>query len=95
VSGNEFTFGFGAVASSGWLRLTRDLSVDLKKGLLAAGKSSSRRFRRSSMRVAAVRVLGEGLVANVSLAEEEHLAMFFDAADWFIKNQVRFHFTFH
>jgi hypothetical protein len=47
------------------------------------------------MRVAAVRVLGEGLVANVSLAEEEHLAMFFDAADWFIKNQVRFHFTFH
>jgi hypothetical protein len=40
------------------------------------------------MRLAALRLRGEGLVANVSLAEEEHLRMFFHAADWFLDNQV-------
>jgi hypothetical protein len=40
------------------------------------------------MRLAALRLRGEGLVANVSLAEEEHLRMFFHAADWFLENQV-------
>ena len=88
MKGNVFTFGFGERAGAGsWLRLTRDLAVDLKKGLAAA--KSSRRPRRASMRVAALRLLGEGLVANVSLAEEEHLSMFFHAADWFLENQVR------
>jgi heparosan-N-sulfate-glucuronate 5-epimerase len=87
VKGNEFTFGFGSRAEGSWLRLTRDLAVDLKKGLAAA--KSNRRPRRLSMRVAALRLLGEGLVANVSLSEEEHLGMFFDAADWFLNNQVR------
>jgi hypothetical protein len=59
----------------------------LKKGL-AAGKSSRRPPRRSGLRVAALRLRGEGLIANVSLAEEEHLRMFFHAADWFLDNQV-------
>jgi hypothetical protein len=87
VNRNEFTFGFGTRGTT-WLRLTRDLATDLKKGL-AAGKSS-RRPRRASMRLAALRLRGEGLVANVSLAEEEHLRMFFHAADWFLENQVRY-----
>lgn len=86
VKRKEFTFGFGSRATgSSWLRLTRDLAVDLKKGLAAT--KSGRRPRRASMRVAALRLLGEGLAANVSLAEEEHLQMFFHAADWFLENQ--------
>lgn len=90
MSGNQIIFGFGdrATKADDWLRLTRDLSVDLKKGLAAGSKGGARRFRRSSMRVAALWLLGEGQVANVSLAQEENLAMFLYAADWFVENQV-------
>jgi hypothetical protein len=86
VNRNVFTFGFGTRGRT-WLHLTRDLATDLKKGL-AAGKSSRRPPRRSGLRVAALRLRGEGLIANVSLAEEEHLRMFCHAADWFLDNQV-------
>ena len=89
MAGNKFTFGFGSRADGAWLCLTRDLAVDLRKALSAAGKSSGRRFRRSSVRVAGLRLLGEGWVVNATTSSEEDEAMFFHAADWFLDNQVR------
>ena len=89
MAGNEFTFGFGSQADGAWLRLTRDLAVDLRKALTAAGKSSGRRFRQSSMRMVGLRLLGEGWVVNATTASEEDEAMIFHATDWFLDNQVK------
>ena len=46
-------------------------------------------FSRSGpVRLTEFRLAGVGCVANVTLAEEEHLSMFFAAANWLAKEQV-------
>ena len=84
-----FVFGFGAKADGGsWLRLTRDLTNDLKKGLQAANdKARLKSLKRTPVRVVSLALVGKGRVANVSLSQTEHMRMFSAGADWFVKNQ--------
>jgi len=83
-----FVFGFGAKADNNWLRITRDLHNDLKKGLqFINNKVHLKSLKRSPLTVVSLTFFGSGKVANISLSEAEDLTMFVAGADWFIKNQ--------
>lgn len=84
----RFVFGFGAKADNRWLRLTRDLQNDLKKGLQFSNKKANvKNLKRSPLTVVSLTFFGSGRVANISLSDAEELTMFVSGADWFVKNQ--------
>jgi len=85
---NMFIFGFGEKANNRWLRITRDLFTDLKKGLAYMGdKPGIKKLKRARLKVISLVLYGAGKVANMSLSDNEHLRMFVDGANWFINNQ--------
>ncbi|XP_023326953.1 D-glucuronyl C5-epimerase [Eurytemora carolleeae] len=86
--GSEFQFGFGNKASGRWLRLTRDLFTDLKKGLTHSNdKKKAKKLKRTKLKVISLKFYGSGNVANISLSDGEDLRMFLDGANWFLENQ--------
>ncbi len=84
--GNVISYGYGSGRSEGeWVHFARDLLQDLQKGVSKKGMHA---FKRGGPVVLAeLRLEGFGCVANVSLAEQEHLRMFFSAADWLVRSQ--------
>lgn len=85
---NMFIFGFGEKANNRWLRMTRDLFTDLRKGLASLGdKTGIKKLKKQRLKVISLVFYGAGKVANISLSEAEHLRMFLHGANWFIKNQ--------
>ncbi|XP_063233030.1 D-glucuronyl C5-epimerase B [Bacillus rossius redtenbacheri] len=71
---------------TGWRKLTRDLIVDLQKGL-AYQNNPKRKLSRSKFKVAAVVFRGAGSLDNLTLSSSEHLDQFYDAARWFVRHQ--------
>lgn len=72
--------------------MTRDLLVDLQKGLQAAGGGSvaekrARKLRRNEIKIVSISFIGRGCFDNLTLATSEHIAHFYDAAEWFVKHQ--------
>lgn len=101
VQDDNFYYGIGASLMK-WKHLTRDLLIDLQKGLQAAaaliGVSSNhvsspaadknkRKHRRTEIKVIEISFLGAGSFDNVSFATTEHIAQFYDAAEWFVRHQ--------
>ncbi len=90
--GNVVTHGYGSNLAEGqWMKFTRDLLVDLQKGI---GKKTAVAFLRGlpssrevAVQVAEIRLEGVGCVTNVTLSNQEHRRMFFDAADWLVARQ--------
>ncbi|GLH02048.1 D-glucuronyl C5-epimerase [Gryllus bimaculatus] len=76
--------GIGHV--TGWRRMTRDLIVDLQKGLAYEGRAK-RKLSRSKLKVVGLTFRGQGYLDNLTLSSSEHLAHFYDAAHWFVKHQ--------
>lgn len=66
-----------------WKHLTRDLFIDLQKGLKGS------KLRRSDIRITAIALLGIGMFDNLTLSTYDHMAHFYDAAEWFVNNQDR------
>lgn len=69
-----------------WRRLTRDLIVDLQKGLAYEGRAK-RKLSRSKLKVVGLTFRGQGYLDNLTLSSSEHLAHFYDAAHWFVRHQ--------
>jgi len=85
---NMFIFGFGEKANNRWLRITRDLYTDLRKGLASMGdKAGIKKLKKTRVKVISLVFYGAGKVANISLSDSEHLRMFIHGANWFINNQ--------
>ncbi|XP_034247978.1 D-glucuronyl C5-epimerase B [Thrips palmi] len=78
--------GMACDDSAPWHTLIRDLVVDLQKGLLIQNRGK-RKLPRSKLKVVGIALRGWGKVDNVSLSTSEHLAHFYDAAQWFVKHQ--------
>nr|CAD7402032.1 unnamed protein product [Timema poppensis] len=76
----------GIGLSSGWRRITRDLIVDLQKGLVYQNKPK-RKLSRSKFKVMGLIFRGSGSLDNLTLSSSEHLAQFYDAARWFVRHQ--------
>jgi len=86
ATSNHVTHGLGDCRT--WRRFTRDLSVDLQKGV--AHKYIKNRHhapRLTLRRVVRIDFRGTGYVENVTLTRHAHLALFYDAADWFLRHQ--------
>lgn len=69
-----------------WRSLTRDLFVDLQKGLVLQNKEK-RKISRSKFKISAIMLTGSGQLDNLTLSTSEHLAHFYAAARWFVSNQ--------
>ncbi|XP_066998204.1 D-glucuronyl C5-epimerase [Anabrus simplex] len=86
ISAQDQHIYHGIGHTTGWRRLTRDLIVDLQKGL-AYQEKSKRRLSRSKLKVVGMTFRGSGYLDNLTLSSSEHLAQFYDAARWFVKHQ--------
>lgn len=99
---DNFYYGLGPSCDC-WRHLTRDLLIDVQKGIQqvmsgasrASGANISpaldklkRKLRRTDVKVTSVSFLGSGSFDNLTFATTEHIAQFYDAADWFVRNQV-------
>ncbi|XP_076365388.1 D-glucuronyl C5-epimerase B-like [Tachypleus tridentatus] len=81
---NEVFLGIGT--GTEWMKITRDLSVDLQKGLLLI-RSSKKRARPRHLRVRSITLWGWGYIDNITLCTSAHMAHFFAVADWFVRHQ--------
>uniref|UniRef100_A0A1W7RAK8 heparosan-N-sulfate-glucuronate 5-epimerase n=1 Tax=Hadrurus spadix TaxID=141984 RepID=A0A1W7RAK8_9SCOR len=81
---NEILYGLGG-NRTGWYHVTRDLIVDLQKGLALHANRKAPRPR--SLRVRKIIIRGSGYIGSVNLASSAHLAHFYSAADWLIRHQ--------
>ncbi|XP_011686132.1 PREDICTED: D-glucuronyl C5-epimerase [Wasmannia auropunctata] len=82
---NHVYYGIGQ-ANHQWRRLTRDLVVDLQKGLYLNDKSR-KKLPRSKLKVVQITLYGSGMIDNMTLSTSEHMEQFYDAARWFVANQ--------
>lgn len=105
VQDENFYYGLGTSTNT-WKHLTRDLLVDLQKGIqqIINGASISsnaaavpavsptlekmkKKLRRTDVKVTAISFLGSGNFDNLTFATTEHIAQFYDAAEWFVRHQ--------
>ncbi|XP_018320352.1 D-glucuronyl C5-epimerase B [Agrilus planipennis] len=71
-----------------WRRLTRDLFVDLQKGLSFLGYDKSHyRVSRSKVKISKIILRGQGTLDNLTISSSEHINHFYDAANWFVRHQ--------
>ncbi|XP_070158324.1 D-glucuronyl C5-epimerase B isoform X1 [Polyergus mexicanus] len=82
---NHIYYGIGIVNHQ-WRRFTRDLLVDLQKGLYLNDKSR-KKLSRSKLKVVKITLYGSGMIDNMTLSTSEHMEQFYDAARWFVANQ--------
>lgn len=92
-------YGLGVAASvvHQWKHLSRDLLVDLQKGLqlqqqqsgggTGAQQQKKKKLRRNEIRLTGIAFHGNGSFDNLTLATSEHVTNFYDAAEWFVKHQ--------
>lgn len=71
-----------------WKKLTRDLIVDLQKGLNYLDKDKSKRkIPKSKLKIITIMLRGYGAIDNLTLSSSEHIQQFYDAAEWFVRHQ--------
>lgn len=88
VQDENIYYGLGSFTINRWRRLTRDLLIDVQKALTGNSKSQTK-IRRSELKVQSISFLGIGFFDNITLSTYDHLAHFYDAAEWFVNNQDR------
>ncbi|CAG7726961.1 unnamed protein product [Allacma fusca] len=97
---NHIYHGLGKRSFSKWHHIIRDLGVDVQKGV---SLSSPRRGQKSPAKILKSKLILESIsisvpnvlegptarlyIDNMTLSTNEHLAQFFQAADWFVKTQ--------
>ncbi|XP_017866786.1 PREDICTED: D-glucuronyl C5-epimerase [Drosophila arizonae] len=87
VQESNIYYGLGAGSLNKWRHITRDLHIDLQKGIVMGDKRSPLKVRRSDLEVLSIAFLGIGFYDNITLSTSDHLAHFYDAAEWFVHNQ--------
>lgn len=82
---NHIYYGIGHLNNQ-WKHLTRDLVVDLQKGLNNVEKNK-KKISRGKLKLVKIILQGSGMIDNLSLSTSEHMEQFYDAARWFVANQ--------
>ncbi|XP_054708007.1 D-glucuronyl C5-epimerase B-like [Uloborus diversus] len=77
---------YGVGARNKWRTLTRDLVIDLNKGLHTA-QGRHKIPKPKNLQVRSIILRGHGRIDNISLSSSSHVAHFFSAADWFLNHQ--------
>lgn len=82
--GKNVYYGLGV--RSEWSHITRNLIVDLQKGLQLQ-QIPKKQNKASKIRVHSIIVHGVGFLDDLSLSSTSHMSQFYDAATWLVKNQ--------
>lgn len=92
--GENFYYGLGMQNVGRWTHLTRDLLVDSQKAIqqttsttFSSADKMKKKLRRSDVKVIMIVLMGAGQFDNITFATTEHIAQFYDAAEWFVRNQ--------
>lgn len=85
VSEDNVYYGIGLRRT--WGRVTRDLIVDVQKGIMMQLGKKYRGSRLVPLRIISVSVRGHGWIDNITFASSAHLEQMYDAADWFVRHQ--------
>ncbi|XP_072320953.1 D-glucuronyl C5-epimerase B-like [Eucyclogobius newberryi] len=81
----DITYGIGPRTS--WSTLTRDLLTDLRKGVGLSNTKAVKATKIMPRRVVRLVLRGRGSVDNVTISTTAHMAAFFAASDWLVRNQ--------
>lgn len=85
VQDNNIYYGLGT-ADGEWRKLTRDLVIDLQKGLYQLDKTRHK-IPRSKLKILWIVLKGHGSIDNLAISSAEHIRHFYAAAEWFVRNQ--------
>ncbi|NXY16771.1 GLCE epimerase, partial [Atrichornis clamosus] len=78
---------YGIGVRSSWSTLTRDLLTDLRKGVGLSNTKAVKQTRIMPRRVLRMVAKGRGFLDNVTISATAHMAAFFAASRWLVKNQ--------
>ncbi|NXO27614.1 GLCE epimerase, partial [Cisticola juncidis] len=81
----DISYGVGARAA--WSTLTRDLLTDLRKGVGLSNTKAVRQTKILPRRVLRLVARGRGFLDNVTVSATAHMAAFFAASHWLLRNQ--------
>lgn len=85
VTADDHDIYYGIGTGHSWMRINRDLGIDLVKGLSLGQHRTVTRPR--NLRVHSIVLRGHGLLDNLTLASSAHEAHFYAAADWLVRRQ--------
>ncbi|XP_054693017.1 D-glucuronyl C5-epimerase isoform X3 [Grus americana] len=81
----DIYYGIGARTS--WSTLTRDLVTDLRKGVGLSNTKAVKQTKIMPKRVVRLVAKGRGFLDNVTISATAHMAAFFAASNWLVRNQ--------
>ncbi|KAM9860810.1 D-glucuronyl C5-epimerase B [Aulostomus maculatus] len=81
----EITYGIGPRTT--WSTLTRDLQTDLRKGVGLSNTKAVKATKIMPKRVLRILLHGHGFIDNITVSTTAHMAAFFAASDWLVRNQ--------
>ncbi|KAM9764987.1 D-glucuronyl C5-epimerase B isoform 1-T2 [Menidia menidia] len=81
----DVTYGVGPRGT--WSTLTRDLLTDLRKGVGLSNTKAVKATKIMPRRVVRLVLHGRGFLDNVTVSTTAHMAAFFAASDWLLRNQ--------
>ncbi|XP_041325166.1 D-glucuronyl C5-epimerase [Pyrgilauda ruficollis] len=81
----DIFYGIGARGS--WSTLTRDLLTDLRKGVGLSNTKAVKQTKIMPKRVLRLVAKGRGFLDNVTISATAHMAAFFAASRWLLRNQ--------
>ncbi|KAI5711010.1 hypothetical protein M8J76_012821 [Diaphorina citri] len=83
--GQDIYYGIGC--SSTWQTLTRDLLIDVQKGVLLQEKKRKIKLVKSKFKVTHIHLYGSGSIDNLTLSTSDHMAQFYATAEWLVNHQ--------
>ncbi|KAG7315153.1 hypothetical protein KOW79_021241 [Hemibagrus wyckioides] len=87
IAFKDRTITYGIGPRSAWTTVTRDLLTDLRKGIGLSNTKAVKATKTMPRRVVKMVLHGRGAIDNVSISTTAHMAAFFAASDWLVKNQ--------
>ncbi|KAK3509677.1 hypothetical protein QTP70_008425 [Hemibagrus guttatus] len=87
IAFKDRTITYGIGPRSAWTTVTRDLLTDLRKGIGLSNTKAVKATKTMPRRVVRMVLHGRGAIDNVSISTTAHMAAFFAASDWLVKNQ--------
>uniref|UniRef100_A0A2S2P5K8 heparosan-N-sulfate-glucuronate 5-epimerase n=1 Tax=Schizaphis graminum TaxID=13262 RepID=A0A2S2P5K8_SCHGA len=86
AKGHNIYHGMNCGREFGWKKLTRNILIDLQKGLHVLKKTTTKMFR-SKYKLCDFKLYGVGFLDNLTLSSSDHISQFYAAAHWFNKHQ--------
>ncbi|XP_050438274.1 D-glucuronyl C5-epimerase [Adelges cooleyi] len=86
AKGHNIYHGMRCHKDFNWKKLTRNVLVDLQKGLHFLKKTTPKMFR-AKYKICDFKVYGIGYLDNLTLSSSNHISQFYSAAHWFVKHQ--------